>query len=92
MTVPLRTSNVLARKQPRLQRYQVGNSLKAGLIAGNIETWVNAAIEKKINWGELIGKLFLDGECAVMVIPSLADWQHSPTSWTRSRPTSRPAR
>jgi hypothetical protein len=78
MTVPLRTSNVLARKQPRLQRYQVGNSLKAGLMAGNIETWVNAAIEKQINWGELIGKLFLDGECAVMVVPSLADWQHSP--------------
>ena len=76
--IPLKTSNVLARKQPRFQRFPVGNTLKAGLIAGNIETWVNAAVEKKINWGELIGKLFLDGEVAVMVIPSLADWQHSP--------------
>ena len=76
--VPLKTSNVLARKQPRLQRFQVGNTLKAGLVAGNIETWVNAAVEKKTNWGELIGKLFLDGECAVIVTPSLADWQHSP--------------
>lgn len=78
MTVPLRTSNVLERKQPRLQRYQVGTTLKAGLIAGNIETWANAAVEARTRWGELIGKLFLDGECAVIVIPSLADWQHSP--------------
>ncbi len=78
ITVPLKTVNVLSRKQPRYTRHQVGNSLKAGLTAGNIETWVNAAVEKKINWGELIGKLFLDGECAVIVIPSLADWQHSP--------------
>lgn len=78
MTVPLKTVNVLSRKQPRLQRHQVGNTLKAGLTAGNIETWVNAAVEKAINWGELIGKLFLDGEAAVMVIPSLADWQHAP--------------
>lgn len=78
MIVPLKTVNVLSRKQPRLERYQVGPTLTAGLTAGNIETWVNAAVEKKINWGELIGKLFLDGECAVVVIPSLADWQHSP--------------
>ncbi len=78
ITVPLKTVNVLSRKQPRYQRFPVGNTLKASLTASNIETWANAAVEKAINWGELIGKLFLDGEAAVIVIPSLADWQHSP--------------
>ena len=76
--VPLKTVNVLSRKRPRLQRYKVGNTLDADFIAGNIESWVNAAVEKRVRWGELIGKLFLDGECAVIVAPTLTSWQHSP--------------
>lgn len=76
--VPLKTTNVMSRKPPRYQRHPVGKGLRPSFIAGNIETWVNAAVESKMQWGELIGKLLLDGECAVMVVPSLADWQHSP--------------
>lgn len=78
MTVPLKTINVLGRKQPKLQRDPVGLGPGPQITASNIETWVNAATEKKIRWGELIGKLFDDGECAVIVIPSLADWQKAP--------------
>lgn len=76
--VPLKTVNVLSRKRPRLQRYSIGNALDAEFTAGNIESWVNAAVDKRVNWGELIGKLFLDGECAVVVAPTLASWEHSP--------------
>jgi hypothetical protein len=77
-TVPLKTINVLSRKQPRLQRHPIGTTLRAELMASNIETWVNAAIEKKVKWGEVIGKLFDDGECAIIVIPSLAHWEKAP--------------
>lgn len=78
MIVPLKTVNVLSRKRPRLQRHSIGNALDAEFTASNIESWVNAAVEKRLDWGELIGKLFLDGECAVIVCPTLASWQHAP--------------
>jgi hypothetical protein len=78
MTVSLKTINVLSRKQPKLQRHSVGIGPDPEITASNIETWVNAAVEKQIRWGELIGKLFDDGEAAVLVIPSLAHWEKSP--------------
>lgn len=83
-TIPLKTVSVMARKRPKLRRFANSPSQRDQLISSNIENWINSALTTDIggrqllDWPALVGKLFLDGACGVVAIPSMASWEHFP--------------
>lgn len=85
-TVPLKTTNVLQRKRPRLRREPVGMGLLSRRESTKIEQWVNAALETVqlsdkplLDWGKLIDLLFNEGECGLVIVPVEAGWERVPT-------------
>lgn len=83
-TVPLKTINLMGRKRPLLRRFSTSPNPRHQLISSNIENWINSALNTDIggrpllDWKALVGKLFLEGACAVIASPSLASWEHFP--------------
>lgn len=83
-TIPLKTINVMARRRPLLRRFAASPSPRHQLISSNIENWINSALTTDIggrtllDWKALVGKLFLEGACAVIASPSLASWERFP--------------
>jgi hypothetical protein len=84
VSVPLKTVNLLEKRSPRLKRNPLGASPRALGISTSVETWLNALLRheqdgrKLLDWGALIGKLFLEGACAIAVLPSQAHFERSP--------------
>lgn len=77
-SLPLRTVNVLERKRPKVRRYPANPTPRAQSISTNVETWVNAVMNDRLDWGKLVGKLFLESACAVVAVPSPAHWERVP--------------
>lgn len=77
-TLPLRTVNVLERKRPRIRRYAANPTPRAQSISTNVETWANAAMNVCLDWGKLMGKLFLESAVAAIAVPSPAHWERVP--------------
>jgi hypothetical protein len=77
-TLPLKMINVLQRTRPKLKRHPIGHTPRAQSVSSNIEVWINAVCDKAIDWRKLIGTLFLEGECAVIAVPSPANWSRKP--------------
>lgn len=77
-SLPLRTVNVLERKRPKVRRYPANPTPRAQSISTNTETWVNAVMNDRLDWGKLVGKLFLESACAVIAVPSPAHWERVP--------------
>lgn len=77
-SLPLRTVNVLERKRPKIRRHPANPTPRAQSISTNVETWINAVLDDMLDWGKLVGKLFLESACAVIAVPSPAHWERVP--------------
>ena len=101
--VPLKMIAAMSRQRPDIRRFAVSPSPSHQLISSNIETWTDSALTTDVggrallDWKALIGKLLLDGACAVIAAPSLASWERFPDfldtidekKWKRMAPSRR---
>lgn len=84
MALPLQMIATLSRTQPQSRRFSTSPSPTHQMIASNIETWGDSAVRTDVggrnllDWPSLIGKLLLEGACAVVAAPSLASWERFP--------------
>jgi hypothetical protein len=80
----LRTVSMLERRRPKVKRKKQGITPREQSIATDTTTWLNAVLEaeqqgrKMLDWGKLIGKLFLEGAAAIVAVPSPADFEKCP--------------
>lgn len=84
LALPLKMISLMEKKRPGIRRFAASPSPRHQLIASNVETWsestaqVDVGGRPLVDWSDLVGKLLLEGACAVIAAPSLAMWEKSP--------------